>query len=42
MTQWDFGFLKALYTSGEGRYASAQRGEMKKILKKEMNKARAE
>lgn len=42
MTQWDFSFLKALYGSGEGRYASAQRGEMKKIVKKELNKAQAE
>jgi hypothetical protein len=42
MTQWDFSFLKALYTSGEGRHASAQRGEMKTIVKKELNKARAE
>jgi hypothetical protein len=40
MTQWDFSFLKALYGSGEGRYASAQRSEMKKMVKQELNKTR--
>jgi hypothetical protein len=42
MTQWDFSFLKALYGSSEGTYASRQRGEMQKIVKKDLEKARAE
>ena len=36
MTQWDFGFLKALYGSGENRYATQQRTEMRRILSKEL------
>jgi hypothetical protein len=39
LTQWDLGFLKALYGSGENRYASQQRAEMKRILGKELEEA---
>ena len=39
LTHWDFGFLKALYRSGEGRYANQQRKEMQGLLRKELEKA---
>ena len=38
MTEWDLGFLKALYSSKENRYASQQRGEIRSRLKDEMLK----
>jgi hypothetical protein len=36
LTQWDFGFLKALYGSGEGRFANQQRTEMRRMLSREL------
>jgi hypothetical protein len=39
LTHWDFAFLKALYRSGEGRYANQQRSEMRGLLRKELEKA---
>ncbi|HEV2079865.1 MAG TPA: hypothetical protein VGR19_08230 [Allosphingosinicella sp.] len=39
LTQWDMGFLKALYASGSGRYATQQRGEMQRLLKDELDTA---
>ena len=39
LTHWDMGFLKALYASGSGRYANQQRGEMKRLLKDELDSA---
>lgn len=42
VTSWDFGFLKALYGSGEGGYANRQRSEMKGIVRKELEKAQRE
>jgi len=38
LTQWDFGFLKALYGSAENRYANQQRTEMRQLLSKELAK----
>ncbi len=38
LTHWDFGFLKALYGSGENRYANQQRAEMRRLLAKELEK----
>lgn len=40
LTHWDLGFLKALYGSSEGTYASRQRGEIKGLVKKELEKVR--
>lgn len=42
LTNWDLGFLKALYGSGEGRYANQQSSEMKRLVKKELKKAQRE
>ena len=39
LTDWDFGFLKALYASDVGRYAGQQRGEIRQLLKKELDAA---
>ncbi|HEX8533455.1 MAG TPA: hypothetical protein VF662_04750 [Allosphingosinicella sp.] len=39
LTSWDFGFLKALYGSGEGRYANQQRNEMQRLMTKELDKS---
>ena len=39
LTHWDFGFLKALYRSSEGRYANQQRKEMRGLMRKELEKA---
>jgi len=39
LTQWDFGFLKSLYGSMEGRYASQQRSEMQQLMQKDFAKA---
>jgi hypothetical protein len=36
LTHWDFGFLKALYASGERRYVSQQRAEMQRLLRKDL------
>ena len=36
MTDWDFGFLKALYGSREHRFANQQRGEMQRILRNDL------
>jgi hypothetical protein len=41
MSHWDLAFLKALYTSGEGRYANQQRSEMKGLVRKELDKAQS-
>ena len=40
MTQWDLGFLRALYGSAENHYATQQRGEMRRILEGELDQAR--
>ena len=40
MTQWDLGFLKALYASEENHFASQQRGEMRRLLEQELDEAR--
>jgi hypothetical protein len=40
LTQWDLGFLRALYGSGERRYASRQRVEMRQLLRQELERAR--
>lgn len=39
MTEWDFSFLKALYASDGRNYASSQRGEMKKLVKQELEES---
>lgn len=39
LTQWDLGFLKALYGSTEGRFANQQRNQMKRLLGKELQNA---
>lgn len=39
MTNWDLGFLKALYGSRAGRYAAQQRGEMGQLLSTELDTA---
>jgi hypothetical protein len=36
LTKWDLGFLRALYASPENLYAGAQRSDMKRRLKKEL------
>jgi hypothetical protein len=39
MTQWDLAYLRSLYGSAEGRYVGAQRGEMKELMSKNLDKA---
>lgn len=36
MTEWDLGFLKALYSGSANRYASQQRGEMQRRLREDL------
>lgn len=36
LTQWDLGFLRALYGSDENAYAARQRGEMRRLLEEEL------
>jgi hypothetical protein len=40
LTQWDLGFLTALYASGDRRYASQQRREMRQVLSRELDRPR--
>ena len=40
LTAWDLGFLKAMYSSRENRFATQQRGEMKRILSDELKRPR--
>lgn len=39
LTQWDMGFLKALYTAAGNHYASQQRRDMQRQLRKELQQA---
>lgn len=39
LTQWDLGFLRAFYASGENRYANHQRSEMRRRLTNELERA---
>ncbi len=41
MTEWDFSFLKALYSSDGRNYAASQRSEMRKLVKQELGEAQA-
>lgn len=41
LTQWDFAYLRSLYGSAENRYVSQQRGEMKRLMRDELDKAQA-
>ena len=36
LTEWDLGYLKALYGSGRRQFASSQRHEMQRILQKDL------
>ncbi len=40
MTEWDLAFLRALYGSAENHYASQQRGEMRRLVESELDRAR--
>ncbi len=40
LTRWDLGFLRALYGSGENQYATRQRGEMRRLLRTDLELAR--
>jgi hypothetical protein len=40
LTHWDLGFLRALYGSGERRYANQQRSEMRRLLSRELERTR--
>lgn len=40
LTQWDFGYLKSLYSTSNAYYASYQRGDMAHELEKELAKGR--
>ncbi len=42
LTQWDLGFLRALYGSAENHYATQQRHEMRRLLRRELDEARRE
>jgi hypothetical protein len=37
LTQWDLSFLKALYSSDPNSHATSQRGEMRRLISKELN-----
>ena len=37
LTQWDLGFLRALYGSEENRYAEQQRHEMRRLLERDLD-----
>jgi hypothetical protein len=39
LTQWDLAYLRSLYGSAENRYVGQQRGEMKQLMRKELDKA---
>lgn len=39
LTHWDLGFLKALYTTSNAYYARYQRGDMERVLAKELGRA---
>lgn len=41
LTNWDFSYLKALYGSLENRYASSQRGQMQRMMRKDLQGDRA-
>ena len=41
LTEWDFGFLKALYASSLNHYASSQRGEIQRRLSKDLKSGKA-
>ena len=42
LTEWDFGFLKALYGSDGRNYAPTQRSEMKRLVGRELVRAQKE
>lgn len=42
LTSWDFSFLKALYGSSENRFANQQRGEMQRMMRKELQGSRTQ
>lgn len=42
LTQWDLVFLRALYASGENRYAHQQRGEMRRRIGKDLERTQQE
>lgn len=42
LTDWDLGFLKALYSSNENRYAGQQRNEIRSRLKDDLRGRKAE
>jgi hypothetical protein len=39
LTQWDLGFLKALYGTSDNQFANRQRGAMKQMLRKELQQS---
>ena len=39
LTQWDLGFLRALYGSTENQYATRQRGQMRRLLRSDLEEA---
>ena len=41
LTQWDLAFLRSLYGSDENRYVGQQRGEMKRLMRDELEKAQS-
>lgn len=41
LTQWDFAYLRSLYGSAENRYVSQQRGEMKRLMRDELDQAKS-
>lgn len=42
LTDWDLGFLRALYSSEENKFAHQQRNEIQQILRKELEEAKQE
>ncbi len=40
LTQWDLGFLRALYGSAENQYATRQRHQMRRLLRDDLDSAR--
>ena len=40
LTQWDLGFLRALYGSAENQYATRQRGQIRRLLRHDLEEAR--
>ena len=41
MTRWDLSFLKAFYASGKNSYANYQRSEMRRLMRRELDREEA-